>query len=173
LFAHLDGKDLLVEYVEGENAGKALLSRVRAGLHLGEGYLYHVEGVRQLKPYFKSKNDLNLAPLFLMITLERVLLLTGKLNENFCSVEWEAYFTNVIHIDILPSKEASTFPFDEIIVWYLLDPEFSEGNKVDKVNAYAKNISPGIDLLHSKSIFVPRLFGEQVQKKIKQIEDCF
>jgi len=173
LFAHLDGKDLLVEYVEGENAGKALLSRVRAGLHLGEGYLYHVEGVRQLKPYFKSRNDLNLAPLFLMITLERVLLLTGKLDENFCSVEWEAYFTNVIYIDLLPPKEASTFLYDEIIVWHLLDPEFSEGNKVDKVNAYAKNISPGIGLLHSKSIFVPRLFGEQVQKKIKQIKSCF
>eukprot|EP00957_Ditylum_brightwellii_P016143 1215668-Ditylum_brightwellii.AAC.1 len=29
LFANQEGKDLLVEYVEGENVGKALLSRVR------------------------------------------------------------------------------------------------------------------------------------------------
>ena len=39
LFANVDGKDLLVEYVEGENAGKSLLSRVRMGMHLGEGYM--------------------------------------------------------------------------------------------------------------------------------------
>ena len=85
LFAHLGGKDLLVEYVEGENAGKALLSRVRSGLHLGEGYFYHAEGVRQLKSYFRSKDDIDLAPLILMITLERILLLTGKLDQHFCS----------------------------------------------------------------------------------------
>lgn len=173
LFAHLDGKDLLVEYVEGENAGKALLSRVRAGLHLGEGYLYHAEGVRQRKLYFKSKIDLNPAPLILMITLDRVLLLTGKLDQHFCSVEWEAYFTNIIHMDLLPAKEASAFPFDEIIVWHLSDPEFSEGNNVDKANTYANNLASGIDVLHSKSIFVPRLFGEQVLQKMKQIENRF
>ena len=28
LFANIDGKDLLVKYVEGENTGQALLSRI-------------------------------------------------------------------------------------------------------------------------------------------------
>jgi hypothetical protein len=163
LFAHLDGKDLLVEYVEGENAGKALLSRVRTGLHLGEGYFYHAEGVRQLKS--------DPAPLILMITVERILLLTGKLDRNFCSVEWEAYFTNIIHIDLLRGDEQSNFPFDEVIVWHLLDPEFSEGHGVvDKANKNPKNLAAGIDVLHSKSIFVPCLIGEQVLEKMKLIE---
>lgn len=76
-------------------------------------------------------------------------------------------------MDLLPAKEASTFPFDEIIVWHLSDPEFSEGNKVDKANAYANNLASGIDVLHSKSIFVPRLFGEQLLQKMKQIENRF
>uniref|UniRef100_A0A7S4AAW7 Vacuolar protein sorting-associated protein 13 VPS13 adaptor binding domain-containing protein n=1 Tax=Pseudo-nitzschia australis TaxID=44445 RepID=A0A7S4AAW7_9STRA len=175
LFAHLGGKDLLVEYVEGENAGKALLSRVRSGLHLGEGYFYHAEGVRQLKSYFRSKDDIDPAPLILMITLERILLLTGKLDQHFCSVKWEAYFTNIIHIDLLPTHvviEGSTFPYDEIILWYLSDPEFSVGNKNEKTQKYAKNLVSGIDVLHSKSIFVPRLLGEPVLEKLKLFESC-
>merc|ERR1719215_769495 len=45
LFANQEGKDLLVDYVEGQNAGKALLSRVRMGALLGEGYVYHSEVV--------------------------------------------------------------------------------------------------------------------------------
>lgn len=170
LFAHLDGKDLLVEYVEGENAGKALLSRVRSGLHLGEGYFYHAEGVRQPKSHFKAKNDIDPAPLILMITLERILLLTGKLDQHFCSVQWEAYFTNIIHIDLMPArmvKGGSAFPFDEIIVWHLSDPEFSVGNKIEKTHKYMKNLVSGIDVLHSKSIFVPHLIGEQVLEKLK------
>ena len=165
LFAHLDGKDLLVEYVEGENAGKALLSRVRAGRHLGEGYFYHAEGARQRKSYFKG--DIDPVPLILMITVERILLLTGKLDENFCSVEWEAYFTNIIHIDLFPGDEKSNSSYDEVIVWHLLDPEFSEGNRVDKGNQNPKNLALGIDVLHSKSIFVPCLTGEQVLKKME------
>ncbi len=168
LFAHLDGKDLLVEYVEGENAGKALLSRVRAGLHLGEGYFYHAEGVRQRKSYFKG--DIDPVPLILMITVERTLLLTGKLDENFCSVEWEAYFTNIIHIDLLPGDENSDSPYDEVIVWHLLDPEFSEGNSVDKGNQSLNNLALGIDVLHCKSIFVPCRTGEQVLKKMELFE---
>ena len=165
LFAHLDGKDLLVEYVEGENAGKALLSRVRAGLHLGEGYFYHAEGVRQ--SYSSYKGDIDPAPLILMITMERILLVTGKLDENFCSVEWESYFANIIHIDLLPGNEESNSPYDELVVWHLLDPDFSEGNSLDKGTQNPKNLVLGIDVLHCESIFVPRLTGQQVLKKME------
>eukprot|EP00534_Pseudo-nitzschia_fraudulenta_P006167 CAMPEP_0201189924 /NCGR_PEP_ID=MMETSP0851-20130426/138919_1 /ASSEMBLY_ACC=CAM_ASM_000631 /TAXON_ID=183588 /ORGANISM="Pseudo-nitzschia fraudulenta, Strain WWA7" /LENGTH=775 /DNA_ID=CAMNT_0047475851 /DNA_START=61 /DNA_END=2388 /DNA_ORIENTATION=- len=171
LFAHLDGKDLLVEYVEGENAGKALLSRVRAGLHLGEGYFYHAEGVHQLNSYFKG--DIDPSPLILMITLERMLLLTGKLDQHFCSVEWEAYFTNIIHIDLFVADERSTPPYDEVVAWYLSDPEFSKGNKVDKANKNTKNFPSGLDVLHCKSIFVPQYSGKQVLEKMKSIESRF
>jgi len=173
LFAHVDGKDLLVEYVEGENAGKALLSRVRSGLHLGEGYFYHAEGVRHPKSHYNAKDNIDPAPLILMITLERILLLTAKLDQHFCSVKWEAYFTNIIHIDHMPAHvvdEGSAFPFDEIIVWHLSDPDFSEGNQIEKPHKHSKNLASGIDVLHSKSIFVPRLLGEQVLEKLKLFE---
>jgi hypothetical protein len=73
LFAHVDGKELLVEYVEGENAGKALLSRVRVGQHLGEGYVFHAENVH-LRSSSKGdcQADVNTTPLIIMITSERV-----------------------------------------------------------------------------------------------------
>lgn len=163
LFAHLDGKDLLVEYVEGENAGKALLSRVRAGQYLGEGYLYHAEGVWQRKEGHISKKDLDSTPLILMVTLERLLLLTGKLDENFCSVEWEAYLANIINIEIFSAKHDESFPFDEIILWHLSDPDFSVENKA----------MSGIDVLQCKSIYVPHVVGIQVLQKMKQTESRF
>ena len=64
----MEGKDLLVEYVEGENAGKALLSRVRMGMHLGEGYLFHADGA-----YVRNDDSGNLkgqgsGSLILMVT---------------------------------------------------------------------------------------------------------
>jgi hypothetical protein len=170
LFAHLDGKDLLVEYVEGENAGKALLSRVRMGLHLGEGYFFHAEGARQRKHSSKLRTELDPLPLILMITSERVLLLTGKLDRNFCSVEWEAYFLNIVNVEFVPADELSTFTYDEIIIWHLSDPKFSEGNEVDNTNKFAKNLVAGIDVLHSKSIFVPRLLGKQVVQKMHTVD---
>ena len=173
LFAHLDGKDLLVEYVEGENAGKALLSRVRAGRHLGEGYFYHAEGVRQLKYFLKFKDDIDPASLILMITVERILLLTGKLDQNFCSVEWEAYFINIVHVDLLPHDKKSNCDYDEVVIWHLLDPEFSQGNTIDNANKNQKNPATGVDVLHSKSIFVPHCAGEHILKKIKLIDRRF
>ena len=171
LFAHLDGKDLLVEYVEGENAGKALLSRVRMGLHLGEGYFFHAEGAREQRSNPKSRIDLDPSPLILMVTSERVLLLTGKLDHNFCSVEWEAYFMNIVHVVIVPADELSTFTYDEIIIWHLSDTEFSEGNEVDSSTKYAKNLVSGIDVLHKKSVFVPRLLGKQVLAKMHTVDN--
>lgn len=173
LFAHLDGKDLLVEYVEGENAGKALLSRVRMGLHLGEGYFFHAEGARIRKPLGRSRTELDPSPFIAMITSERVLLLTGKLDGNFCSVVWEAYFMNIIHVDMIPSDELSTFGFDEIVLLYLSDPKFSQGNfEKTRDERYASSlIALGVDVLHSKSIYVPRLIGQQVMAKMHSVDN--
>ncbi len=172
LFAHLDGKDLLVEYVEGENAGKALLSRVRMGLHLGEGYFFHAEGARMRRPLARHRTELDPAPFIVMITSERVLLLTGKLDGNFCSVVWEAYFMNVIHVELMPSDELSTFGFDEIVLWHLSDPKFSEGNfEKTREERYASGVvASGVDVLHSKSIYVPRLLGQQVLDKMHSVD---
>jgi hypothetical protein len=177
LFAHLDGKDLLVEYVEGENAGKALLSRVRMGLHLGEGYFFHAEGARIRKPLARSRTELDPFPFIVMITSERVLLLTGKLNGNFCSVMWESYFMNIIHVDLIASDELSTFGFDEIVLWHLSDPKFSEGNlEKTRDERYASSVivsGVGVDVLRSKSIYVPRLIGQQVMGKMHSVDGRF
>ncbi|KAG7355613.1 vacuolar sorting-associated protein 13, N-terminal domain containing protein [Nitzschia inconspicua] len=173
LFAHVDGKDLLVEYVEGENAGKALLSRVRMGLHLGEGYFFHVEGARQRRTNSKVRTDLDPSPLILMITSERVLLLTGRLDRDFCSVEWESFFLNIVLVTVVPADDLSFFTYDEVIIWHLCDSEFSEGNQIqlDGPNVFATNIVSGIDVLRCKSIFVPRLMGKQVLQKMHNVEN--
>ncbi|KAL3924426.1 MAG: hypothetical protein SGILL_001055 [Bacillariaceae sp.] len=170
LFAHLDGKDLLVEYVEGENAGKALLSRVRMGLHLGEGYWLHAEGARQHRPYSKLRTELDSDPFIFMITSERVLLLTGKLDRDFCSVAWESYFANIVNVTLVSADELSTFAYDEIVIWHLCDPDFSEGNDIDDTNTVVKRVVSGIDVLHKKSIFVPRLLGKQLLSKMHSVD---
>jgi SHR-binding domain of vacuolar-sorting associated protein 13 len=172
LFAHVDGKDLLVEYVEGENAGKALLSRVRMGLHLGEGYFFHAEGARERHLHSKLRTDLDPSPLILMITSERVMLLTGRLDRDFCSVEWESYFLNIVHVAMVPADELSTFTYDEIVIWHLCDPDFSQGNQIqaDSANVFASNLISGIAVLHCKSIFVPRPVGKQILQKLHSVD---
>ena len=73
LFAHVDCKELLVEYVEGENVGKALLLQVCAGHDLGEGYVLHAKNIH-LRSSSKGdyQADVNTTPLIIMITSERV-----------------------------------------------------------------------------------------------------
>jgi hypothetical protein len=110
--------------------------------------------------------------LILMITSERVLLLTGRLDRDFCSVEWESFFLNIVHVSVVPADELSTFTYDEVIIWHLCDPEFSVGNQVqtDSTNVFATNTVSGIDVLHCKSIFVPRLVGKQVLQKMHTVD---
>jgi hypothetical protein len=171
LFAHMDGRDLLVEYVEGENAGKALLSRVRMGMHLGEGYIFHSEGVRTLKAKPKSSTDLDPAPLIAMITSERALLLNGKLDWDFCSVVWEATFANIVHLELVLGNDMSvTGAHDEVVIWYLSDTLFAEGNSEDKAIVHARAIVAGVDVLHSMSVFVPHGTGTQLAQKMSNMD---
>jgi hypothetical protein len=171
LFAHMDGKDLLVEYVEGESAGKALLSRVRMGMHLGEGYIYHSEGARQPKIKFKLPTDLDPSPLIFMATSERVLLLNGKLDWNFCSVVWEAMFRNIVHLELIPCDEMSlSSSYDQVIIWYLSDADFAAGNAEDRGTKYSKALVAGLDVLHSNSVFVPHQAGEQLLAKMGDVD---
>lgn len=175
LFAHVDGKDLLVEYVEGENAGKALLSRVRMGMHLGEGYIFHTEGAKQPKIKFNAATELDSATsLILMVTSERVLLLDGKLDGDFCSVVWEAMFLNIVHVEVILAEDMMSFSsgrfFDQVIIWYLSDAEFAAGNAEDKTTKHAKALAAGIDVLHTKSVFVPHQAGKQFLAKMGGID---
>jgi hypothetical protein len=54
LFANVNGKELLEEYVEGENAGHSLLSRVHQGVHLSEGPIFLEEAFNEGAASFKG-----------------------------------------------------------------------------------------------------------------------
>lgn len=171
LFAHMDGNDLLVEYVEGENAGKALLSRVRMGMHLGEGYIFHSEGARLLNSKSRSSTDLDPSPLIVMVTSERTLLLNGKLDWDFCSVVWEATFANIVHLELILGNEMSmTHSHDEVVVWYLSDTTIAESTSDDKNTVYVKALVAGIDVLHSISVFVPPGTGVELATKMSRMD---
>jgi hypothetical protein len=168
LFAHLDGFDMLVDFVEGENAGKALLSRVRMGIHLGEGYFCHVEGARQARPHAKSRADLDPTPFILMVTSERILLLNGKLDSDFCSVVWEVFFLNTAYVELIPASELSTFSYDEIILWHMCDPVFAHDRSFDDGRNAGHNA--GLEVMRPSRIFIPRQTGRQVMSRIHSID---
>lgn len=95
---------MLVEYVEGENAGKAFLSRVDLGKHLCEGYNFHLEGVLLSAP----TKEYIMEPIhyIVILTFERVILVSGQLNESFCEVVWKALFTDVLCVELRASGTA-------------------------------------------------------------------
>ena len=162
----MDGKDLLVEYVEGENSGKALLSRVRMGMYLSEGYILHTEEARQLKARAESSYDIDPDPLIFMMTSERVLLLNGKLDADFCTVEWETTFLNLTHVELLEVEEENTL--QQLIIWYLSDVAIMDVDDEEPVTRYSGACASGIDMLQSKCIYVPTGdVGKQIQEKIQ------
>lgn len=170
LFAHVDGKELLVEYVEGENAGKALLSRVRAGQHLREGYVFHAENVHLRSSKEDSQADVNTTPLIIMVTSERVLLLNGERNANFCHVVWEALFDNVVNME-LDDVDGAFFCLAKF--WYLIDTEHSKGNVDERLSRFANAIVTdsdlGLGMLMCKSLFVPQDLANTLRRKVNSV----
>ena len=173
LFAHVDGKDLLVEYVEGENAGKAILSRVRMGRHLGEGYVFHCEPVCLQAAKAQSKADMDSPSLICMVTSERVFLLNGDRQANFCSVVWESIFINLVELEINEFEGAS---LDLVKFWYLVDTAHSKGNCDTMLTLYAKAMVSdtdwGLDILLCKSIFVPKEYSKILRSRIAAVHRC-
>ena len=167
LFANVDGNDLLVEYVEGENAGKALLSRVRRGAHLGEGYLYHVEGVHGIKktsPH--TSNEMDKSSLILMLTFERVLLLHGVLDDAFCEVLWEASVGDIVRAE---HSQLPQFAFDEVLLWHLSET----GDSSSREERFAKSFtteSGGLQTLRCKHIFVPASLVKTLMLKVERLD---
>ena len=158
LFANVDGKDLLVEYTEGENAGKALLSRIRMGMHLGEGYIYHIEGLYQkLEAGVWTNSSKIPGNLILMMTFERMALVKGDLSVDFCAVYWEVTFDNLIHIESTESEDPG---FDSLVIWYLTNALVESRKSEELLMArYAKSLvgdpDSGIDNLRCTQVFVP------------------
>lgn len=166
LFANIDGNDLLVEYVEGENAGKALLSRVRRGAHLGEGYLYHIEGVHGLKTNPQTDNDMDKSPLILMLTFERLLLLHGVLDTTFCDVVWEASVEDLVRVE---HTHLPQYTFDEVLLWYLNENGGSSSREERLVKSLITE-SGGLETLHCKRIFVPASLVKSFMLKIERLD---
>lgn len=170
LFAHVDGKELLVEYVEGENAGKALLSRVRAGQHLGEGYVFHTENVHLRSNDGESRADVNATTLIIMVTSERVLLLNGERKAHFCHVIWEVLFDNMVNME-LDDVEGAFFCLAKF--WYLIDTEHSKGNTDDRLSRFANVVVAdadlGLGMLICKSLFVPQDLAKTLRLKIASV----
>jgi len=168
LFANVDGKDLLVEYVEGENAGKALLSRVRTGGYVGEGYVYHVEGVRLRKAWARSRTEMNPSNLIFMVTFERILLLNGELNADFCSVVWEVSFEDLVHVE---KERLHLQSHDLILLWYLAGAGSSTLGQEDCYVSAVSSDCSGLDTLLCKPIFVPEDLVEALLGKIGSVNN--
>ena len=95
LFAKLDNSDVLVEYVEGENSGRALLSRVRMGRHLFEGYVSHgdLQGVGDYD--LLSYDD----DFLYILTQERILILKRSNNMDAPTVFWEVELQSIALVE--------------------------------------------------------------------------
>lgn len=158
LFANVEGKDLLVEYVEGENAGKAMLSRVRTGSFLCEGYVYHIEFAHRPKP--GKTTSMDHSPIIVMMTFERLLLLKGELNERFCDVLWEAGFADLVLVE---SQEPDDRPgFVLVDLWYLNH----EGGGTREERQARAIVGEGLDSLHCMQLFVPTVYAPQLFHEI-------
>jgi len=165
LFANIDGNDLLVEYVEGENAGKALLSRVRRGAHLGEGYVFHVEGVHALRNQPQTEADMDKSPLILMLTFERVLLLQGVLDATFCEVVWETSLSNLVRVE---HTHLSQYSYDQVLLWYL--DEGSTSSREERFSNALVSESGGLGTLHCKHLFVPASLVKTLMSKVEILD---
>jgi hypothetical protein len=170
LFANVDGKDLLVEYVEGENAGKALLSRVRMGAYLGEGYLYHIEGTHLHKEtrHKWAYEEWESTQLIFMMTFERILLLNGQLNAKFCDVVWETSFSDLVHVEM--SDESKDKHFGLILLWFLANRGHLTRNRDDRHANAITGDSTGLDTLHCKHIYVPKAIATVLLSKIASVD---
>jgi hypothetical protein len=170
LFANVDGKDLLVEYVEGENAGKALLSRVRMGAYLGEGYLYHIEGTHLHKEtrHKWAYEEWESTQLIFMMTFERILLLNGQLNAKFCDVVWETSFRDLVHVEM--SDESKDESFGLILLWFLANRGHLTRNRDDRHANAITGDSTGLDTLHCKHIYVPKAIATVLLSKIASVD---
>jgi SHR-binding domain of vacuolar-sorting associated protein 13 len=166
LFAHVDGNNLLVQYVEGENAGKAILSRVGSGELLGEGYIYHVEGVHLPKNVTKGESGMDPAPFILMLTFDRMLLLHGKLDNEFCNVVWESTYVDVVFVEYCPEQRHDDCAC--ILIWYLNDRTMA-GSSEERFAKSITNDAGGLDTLQCKQMFVPTVFMNTLRSRLRSV----
>lgn len=176
LFAHEEGKDLLVDYVDGENAGRALLSRVRMGAYLGEGFVYYGEGATVVEGGdLNQLKDAASQPMIYLMTAQRLLLLKGgSANLNFCTDIWGVSFERTVQVHV--SKGADDKKESHCVLDIMYFEKESE-ELAEKRNQISKYISEhvGLGRLHCTSIQVPVDGGKKLIKEITRLTDvqCF
>ncbi len=157
LFANHNQNDLLVEYVEGENAGKALLSRVRSGRHLYEGYVGHgaIEGIDGGSSLSFSSQ------LFFILTFEKLLVVTSGKSVNVCDVTWEVRLDDITMVHLSETLELGGRSFFQ--VWYLENPD-------ESLQSSSPWLVPGLDGLSERKLFFQEIHSSrQLLKKISTV----
>jgi len=167
LFANVDGQDQLVEYVEGENAGRALLSRVRMGAHLSEGYVGHIEGAHLTKSRPRDQATVRYpTACIVMVTFERVIILNGQLNDFFCDVIWEVPFSDLVYVESREVVDLSAFT--QVFLWFLQDHR-STSREERQAKAIVTD-SGGLEALQCKQLFVLKAVVPQLLSKIQLVD---
>lgn len=165
---------MLVEYVRGQNAGKALLSRVRNGVYLSEGYAFHSE----LANPIESSKEARDSSLLVMMTFQRILLLNVKDNLNLFSMKFEIQldsilFAELIEGDVLASNNADfadptmgnnveewsvVEKYDSVTLWYFyIDNRLKLHDESNAVRGYVEN---GLKSLKCQTLFWKTGSGE-------------
>ena len=120
-------------------------------LLLFEKCRFHTEDAKQTYSQRRLPPEIDPAPLIIMMTSERMLLLDGELDQNFCSVVWESMIDLIVHVEVL-SPVSFAPELDNVVIWYL-----SSGLRFAKPTT--SDAKKGTDSLQSKSFFVPRETG--------------
>lgn len=105
LFIKRDNEDVLVEYVEGESTGRALLSQVKMGIYLYEGYMSHgdLQGIGEYK--IAAYDSI----FSYILTTERLLIIKSSKTLGTPSVFWDVELPSIAFVDVdeLPQDKLS------------------------------------------------------------------
>lgn len=110
LFAKTRNTDVLLDYVEGENKGRALLSRVREGRHLFEGYVSHgdLHGIGENKISSYDSESFSF-----ILTTERLLILKNNTAKYAPPVLWDVEVQSIVLV------EADELPLNKLVLQIL------------------------------------------------------
>jgi len=142
------------------------------GIHLGEGYIYHIEGLYQRREAGVWANSHKIpVNLILMMTFERMVLVKGELSVDFCAVYWEVTFENLIYMEANESEDPG---FHVVTIWYLANSLVESRHKGEELlmARYAKSLvgdaDGGIDNLRFAQIYVPRGHSAKLIAKARE-----
>ena len=166
LFANHEGNDLLVDYVEGENAGKALLSRVRGGVYLFEGYVFHGDG----ESFVVDQGVASDSMIFILTTQRLLLLKGGSENLNFCSEIWNASFERIVLVEMRPVAAPSQGSSKDCIFEVIHFDKDSEQDAAEAAGPRGTSrTNVGLGKLHCTSIRLTVDSGSKLISKISHL----